>query len=94
MELVKCKTVNENAIANAEYVIEGEIITGRRVVEDQNSHTGFAMPEFPGYSGRASSETWLIKVHAVTHREHPIMQTCIGPSDEHLNMAGMYYRDD
>lgn len=89
VELVKCKTVNENAIANAEYVIEGEIITGRRVVEDQNSHTGFAMPEFPGYSGRASSETWLIKVHAVTHREHPIMQTCIGPSDEHLNMAGI-----
>lgn len=89
VELVKCKTINENAIANAEYVIEGEIITGRRVVEDQNSHTGFAMPEFPGYSGHASSETWLIKVHAVTHRVHPIMQTCIGPSDEHLNMAGI-----
>ena len=90
VELCPCLTVAENAIANAEYVIEGEILPGsNHVVEDQNSRTGFAMPEFPGYNGRASSECWLLKVKAVTHRRSPIMQTCIGPSEEHVNMAGI-----
>ena len=90
VKMVKCLTVNEQAIANAEYVIEGEILPGsNNVVEDRNTQTGFAMPEFPGYNGRASHECWLLKVKAVTHREHPIMQTCIGPSEEHVNMAGL-----
>jgi 4-hydroxy-3-polyprenylbenzoate decarboxylase len=89
VELTKCVSINENAIANAEYVIEGEIVPGVKVVEDQNSGTGYAMPEFPGYNGKASHECWLIKVKAVTHRKHPIMQTCIGPSEEHVNMAGI-----
>ena len=89
VELCPCLTIKENCIANAEYVIEGEIQPGVKVVEDQNSHTGYAMPEFPGYNGAASHECWLIKVKAVTHREHPIMQTCIGPSAEHVSMAGI-----
>ena len=88
VELAPCLTVKENCIANAEYVIEGEVIPGVRVQEDQNSHTGYAMPEFPGYTGPASSQCWLIKVKAVTHRKDPIMQTCIGPSEEHVSMAG------
>ncbi len=46
VELCKCVTVNERAIANAEYVIEGEVIPGVRVKEDQNSNTGYAMPSF------------------------------------------------
>ncbi len=87
--LHKCLTVEENAISNAEYVIEGEIIPGVRVVEDQNTHTGYAMPEFPGYNGHASNECWLLKVKAVTHRKHPIMQSVIGPSEEHVNLAGI-----
>lgn len=89
VKLCKCLTVNERAIANAEYVIEGEVIPNVRVQEDQNSNTGYAMPEFPGYTGPASNQCWLIKVKAVTHREHPIMQTCIGPSEEHVSMAGI-----
>lgn len=89
VELAPCLTVKENCIANAEYVIEGEVIPGVRVQEDQNSHTGYAMPEFPGYTGPASSQCWLIKVKAVTHRKDPIMQTCIGPSEEHVSMAGI-----
>lgn len=89
VELVPCVSIKENAIANAEYVIEGEIIPGVKVIEDQHSHTGYAMPEFPGYNGHASSECWLLKVKAVTHRINPIMQTCIGPSEEHVNMAGI-----
>ena len=89
VKLCKCLTVNEKAIANAEYVIEGEVVPGVRVQEDQNSHSGFAMPEFPGYTGPASSDCWLIKVTAVTTRKDPIMQTCIGPSEEHVSMAGI-----
>ena len=89
VELCRCLTVKEKAIANAEYVIEGEVIPGVRVQEDQNSHTGYAMPEFPGYTGPASDQCWLIKVKAVTHRKNPIMQTCIGPSEEHVSMAGI-----
>ena len=45
VELVKCVSIEENAIANAKYVIEGGIVTGVKVVEDQNSHRGLAMAE-------------------------------------------------
>lgn len=90
VELAPCVSIKENCIANAEYVIEGEILPGsNHVIEDQHSHTGIAMPEFPGYNGVASHECWLLRVKAVTHRQHPIMQTCIGPSEEHVNMAGI-----
>ena len=89
VELVRCLTVDQCAIAHAEYVIEGEVIPGVRVREDQNRHTGYAMPEFPGYTGPASDQCWMIKVKAVTTRRHPIMQTCIGPSEEHVSMAGI-----
>ena len=89
VELVKCLTVDEYCIAHAEYVIEGELIPGKRVEEDQNSHTGKAMPEFPGYTGPANPAVPIIKVKAVTTRKNPIMQTCIGPSEEHVSMAGI-----
>lgn len=89
VKLVPCVSIKENAIANAEYVIEGVITPGVMISEDQYSHTGYAMPEFPGYNGPASSECRQIEVKAVTMRKHPIMQTCIGPSEEHVNMAGL-----
>lgn len=89
VELVRCLTVNEMAIARAEYVIEGEILPGKRVREDQNSGTGKAMPEFPGYTGPANPSLPVIRVKAVTTRKNPIMQTCIGPSEEHVSMAGI-----
>ena len=89
VEMIPCLTIEEKAIAQAEYVIEGEIIPGVKVREDQNRNTGCAMPEFPGYTGAASSSCGLIKVKAVTHRKNPIMQTCIGPSEEHVSMAGI-----
>lgn len=89
VELVQCLTINEKAIARAEYVIEGEIIPNKRIREDINTDTGKAMPEFPGYIGVADSKVPVIKVKAVTHRFNPIMQTCIGPSEEHVNMVGI-----
>jgi UbiD family decarboxylase len=89
VELVDCLTINERCIANAEYVIEGELIPNCYVREDQNTNTGNAMPEFPGYIGLANPHVPIIKVKAVTHRQNPIMQTCIGPSEEHVSMAGI-----
>ena len=89
VELTPCLTIKENCIANAEYVIEGELLVGKRLREDINTNTGKAMPEFPGYTGPANPEVPIIKVKAVTTRKNPIMQTCIGPSEEHVNMAGI-----
>ncbi|WP_241622807.1 UbiD family decarboxylase [Rosenbergiella australiborealis] len=89
VELVQGVAVNARAIANAEVVIEGELIPDYRVREDQHTNTGKAMPEFPGYTGDAQAAVPVIKVKAVTHRKHPILQTCIGPSDEHTNLAGI-----
>lgn len=89
VELVNAVTVGEKAIANAEFVIEGELLPGVRVREDQNTNTGKAMPEFPGYTGEAKPALPIIKVKAVTHRKNPILQTVIGPSEEHVSMAGI-----
>jgi 4-hydroxy-3-polyprenylbenzoate decarboxylase len=89
VELVDCLTVKVKAIANAEFVIEGELLPNVRVREDQHTITGKAMPEFPGYTGPANPSVPIIKVKAVTHRQNPILQTVIGPSEEHVNLAGI-----
>ncbi len=89
VKLTRCRTVNECCIANAEYVLEGEVLPGVRCREDQNTNTGKAMPEFPGYTGPAKPSIPVIKIKAVTTRKNPIMQTCIGPSEEHVSMAGI-----
>lgn len=89
VELTRCLTIPERCIANAEYVIEGELLPDSYIREDRTTNTGKAMPEFPGYTGAANPSVPLIRVKAVTHRKNPIMQTCIGPSEEHVNMAGI-----
>jgi len=89
VELVECLTIKEKAIARAEFVIEGELVPNVRVREDQHTNTGKAMPEFPGYTGEAKPAIPVIKVKAVTHRKNPILQTVIGPSEEHVSMAGI-----
>lgn len=89
VELAKCLTVDTTCIANAEIVIEGEILPGVTEKEDAMTGTGFAMPEFPGYTGGAFPNCNVIRVTAVTTRKDPIMQTCIGPSEEHVSMAGI-----
>jgi 4-hydroxy-3-polyprenylbenzoate decarboxylase len=89
VELVKALTVDEAALASAEIVIEGEIQPKKRVAEDQHTHTGFAMPEFPGYDGVANPSLPIIKVKAVTTRKNPILQTLVGPGEEHVSLAGI-----
>lgn len=89
IELVDCVSVNAKAIAHAEIVLEGEILPGERIREDCLTNTGFAMPEFPGYLGPAQEALPIIKITAVTHRNNPILQTIIGPGEEHVNLAGI-----
>ncbi|GAF40296.1 3-octaprenyl-4-hydroxybenzoate carboxy-lyase [Agrilactobacillus composti DSM 18527 = JCM 14202] len=90
VQLVDAITVAEKAIARSEFTIEGYIMPHQRMQEDINTNTGKAMPEFPGYDGDANPAVQVIKVTAVTHRQdQPIMQTVIGPSEEHVNLAGI-----
>lgn len=87
--LARCVSNREHAIAHAEIVLEGEILPNVRVREDQNTHTGHAMPEFPGYNGPAHPALPLIRVTAITTRRRPIMQTIVGPGEEHVSLAGI-----
>lgn len=89
VQLVDGVAVNEVGIARAEFVIEAEIMPFETMQEDINTNTGKAMPEFPGYTGDANPAVHVVKVKAVTHRKNPIMQTTIGPSEEHVSMAGI-----
>jgi 4-hydroxy-3-polyprenylbenzoate decarboxylase len=89
VELVDCVSVPQKAIARAEIVIEGEILPGKRVAEDQHTGTGKAMPEFTGYAGEANPSLPVIRVTAVTMRRDPILQTLVGPGEEHVNLAGI-----
>jgi gallate decarboxylase subunit C len=89
VDLVDCVSVNARALARAEIIIEGELVPGERIAEDAHSGTGYAMPEFPGYMGAAQPSLSVIKVKAVTHRRNPILQTIVGPGEEHVNLVGI-----
>lgn len=89
VKLVDGLTVDAKAIGAAEVVIEGFIEPGRYVAEDQHSHTGHAMPEFPGYNGAANPSLPVIKVTAITTRKNPVLQTLVGPGEEHVSLAGL-----
>ena len=89
VQLSQCVSVDEKAIANAEIVIEGEILPDVRIREDANTNTGHAMPEFPGYNGPAHPALAVMRVTAITHRRNPILQTIVGPGEEHVNLAGI-----
>lgn len=90
VQLVDSVTVDEVGIARSEFIIEAEILPNERMQEDLHTNTGHAMPEFPGYNGDANPAVNVVKVKAITHRkDNPIMQTTIGPSEEHVSMAGI-----
>ena len=89
VELVACVSNAARSIARAEIVLEGEILPGERIREDVQTRTGYCMPEFPGYLGQAQAELPVIRVTAVTHRRNPILQTIVGPGEEHVNLAGI-----
>lgn len=90
VQVVPGVAVDALGIARAEWIIEAEILPNQSMQEDINTNSGYAMPEFPGYNGSANPAVNVIKVKAVTHRrDNPIVQTTIGPSEEHVSMAGI-----
>jgi gallate decarboxylase subunit C len=89
VELTDCLSVKARAIANAEIVLEGEFLPGRRMREDASTETRYAMPEFTGYMGKAKMDLPVIRVTAITHRRDPILQTIVGPGEEHGNLSGI-----
>ncbi|BAH82969.1 UbiD family decarboxylase [Candidatus Ishikawella capsulata] len=89
IKLVKALTVDAKCIGSAEIVIEGFIEPGRYLQEDYNTQTGYSMPEFLGYSGNANPSLPIIKVTAITTRQNPILQTIVGPGEEHVNLVGL-----
>jgi 4-hydroxy-3-polyprenylbenzoate decarboxylase len=89
VELVRCVSVDAAALARAEIVLEGVVLPGERIHEDHQTKTGYCMPEFPGYLGQAQPSLPVIRVTAVTHRREPILQTIVGPGEEHVNLTGI-----
>lgn len=72
------------------HINKGYIMPNQTMQEDINTNSGFAMPEFPGYNGLVNPVVNVVKITAVTHRkDNPIMQSVIGPSEEHVSMAGI-----
>jgi UbiD family decarboxylase len=77
VELVKCKTIDVEVPAEAEYVIEGELLAGQ--YEDEGPYG-----EYTGYSTSRSTRN-VFSVKAITHRQRPIYLDIIpGYSMEHL----------
>jgi 4-hydroxy-3-polyprenylbenzoate decarboxylase len=74
LEMVKCKTIDAYAIAEAEYVIEGYLDTTKRLWEsplaekDQLQGVYPFHPEWSGYMGKAY-RTWQFTVTGITHRK-------------------------
>jgi 2,5-furandicarboxylate decarboxylase 1 len=77
VELVKCKTIDVEVPAEAEYVLEGELLAGKH--EDEGPYG-----EYTGYSTSRSTRN-VFSVKAITHRTKPIFLDVIpGYSMEHL----------
>jgi 2,5-furandicarboxylate decarboxylase 1 len=77
VELVKCKTIDVEVPADAEYVIEGELLAG---VEEDEGPFG----EYTGYSTYRSTRNVFV-VKAITRKARPIFLDIVpGLSNEHL----------
>jgi 4-hydroxy-3-polyprenylbenzoate decarboxylase len=63
-ELVKCETSDLLVPANAEYVIEGELLPGERIVEGPHGEAG-------GFYGQ-NLRAYKLHVKCITHRKNPI----------------------
>ncbi len=85
IEVAKCHSCNIYVPANAEFVIEGEIIPGVRDEEGP-------LAEFTGHYGNIS-ESPVFKIKAICYRNNPIWQTMNGGSFEHINLGNVLPRE-
>jgi 2,5-furandicarboxylate decarboxylase 1 len=82
IDLVRCETVDLEVPANAEIVIEGEILAHAR--EDEGP-----FGEYTGYASGRSTRN-VIKVKAITHRKDAYYEDLTaGNSSEHLLLMGV-----
>jgi UbiD family decarboxylase len=79
-DLVKCRTVNLEVPADAEFVIEGRI-TKEKVTEGP-------FLDLTGIVDRTRQQP-VLEVKCVTHREKPIYQTILAGKNEHKFLMGM-----
>jgi 2,5-furandicarboxylate decarboxylase 1 len=79
--VVRCKTNEVRVPADAEIVIEGQILPNTREPEGP-------FGEFPQYYGECA-DRHVIKVDAVTHRVKPIFHTITGGGLEHLLLGAI-----
>lgn len=85
IEIAKCHSCNIYVPANAEFVIEGEIIPGVRDKEGP-------LAEFTGHYGNITKSP-VFNVKVICHRDNPIWQTLNGGSFEHINLGNTLPRE-
>jgi len=76
LELVKCETKDLLVPAQAEIVLEGRIVAGKRELEGP-------FGELMGYYGKQAPQP-IIEIDAIMHRNNPIYQTAFPCEEEHL----------
>ncbi|MFC1907697.1 UbiD family decarboxylase, partial [Chloroflexota bacterium] len=92
VELCKAKTIDAYAIANSEWVIEGNVLKERvweteEAEKLQKTRIAPLFPEWSGYLGRAKNAL-KFQVTAITHRkDSPIFYTPMANSYEDENMG-------
>ena len=80
VELVRCRTIDMEVPANAEFVLEGRILADEQ--EDEGPYG-----EYTGYSTYRSTRN-IFQVTAITHRDNPLFHDIIpGYSAEHLLLS-------
>jgi len=79
-DLVKCKTVDLEVPADAEYVLEG------RITKEKTTEGPFL--DLTGIVDRTRQQP-IIEIKCITHRTNPIYQTILAGRNEHKFLMGM-----
>lgn len=80
LRLLRSQTVNVEGVADAQYIIEGEILPYVREPEGPAA-------EVTGYYA-SQDDRWVVRVKAVTRRQNPVFHTII-PGREVYNAVGL-----
>jgi 2,5-furandicarboxylate decarboxylase 1 len=80
LELVASRTVNVEGVANAQFIIEAEILPQLREAEGP-------FGEVAGYYGTRDNR-WVVNVKSISHRKSPIFHTLIS-GKEVFNSVGL-----
>jgi len=81
VKLVKCKTIDVEVPADAEIVLEGEIIAN--IKEAEGPFADFMQYYVP------MADNHVFKLKAITHRENPIYQTILAGTVEDIHLLAL-----